>query len=105
MVLYNEIVQVTLYSRGLICFVASGPQDIAGFTAWSSTRSPEQVFTLLQTIYQAFDKIAARRRVFKVETIGDSCKWQSGEISILFHFLKTTHLSSLPTTCVVKMLL
>ncbi|KAL3925957.1 MAG: hypothetical protein SGILL_000058 [Bacillariaceae sp.] len=46
--------------------------DIAGFTAWSSSRSPEQVFTLLQTIYQAFDKIAARRRVFKVETIGDS---------------------------------
>ncbi|KAL3910521.1 MAG: hypothetical protein SGILL_007661, partial [Bacillariaceae sp.] len=46
--------------------------DIAGFTAWSSTRSPEQVFTLLQTIYQAFDKIAARRHVFKVETIGDS---------------------------------
>ena len=49
--------------------------DIAGFTAWSSTRSPEQVFTLLQTIYQAFDKVASRRRVFKVETIGDSCKW------------------------------
>ncbi|KAG7341943.1 adenylate/guanylate cyclase with integral membrane sensor [Nitzschia inconspicua] len=46
--------------------------DIAGFTAWSSSRSPEQVFTLLQNIYQAFDKIAARRKVFKVETIGDS---------------------------------
>jgi class 3 adenylate cyclase len=27
---------------------------------------------LLQTLYQAFDKIAKRRRVFKVETIGDS---------------------------------
>ncbi|KAG7365344.1 adenylate/guanylate cyclase [Nitzschia inconspicua] len=46
--------------------------DIAGFTAWSSTRSPEQVFTLLQNIYGAFDKIASRRKVFKVETIGDS---------------------------------
>ncbi|KAG7366377.1 adenylate/guanylate cyclase [Nitzschia inconspicua] len=46
--------------------------DIAGFTAWSSSRSPEQVFTLLQNIYQAFDKIASRRKVFKVETIGDS---------------------------------
>mmetsp|Transcript_14767 Transcript_14767/g.26491 ORF Transcript_14767/g.26491 Transcript_14767/m.26491 type:complete len:1228 (+) Transcript_14767:159-3842(+) len=46
--------------------------DIAGFTAWSSVRSPEQVFTLLQSVYQAFDRIAARRRVFKVETIGDS---------------------------------
>ena len=48
--------------------------DIAGFTAWSSTREPSQVFTLLQNVYQAFDKVAMRRRVFKVETIGDSCK-------------------------------
>jgi class 3 adenylate cyclase len=48
--------------------------DIAGFTAWSSSREPAQVFTLLQAVYQAFDKIATRRRVFKVETIGDSCK-------------------------------
>lgn len=48
--------------------------DIAGFTAWSSTRDPSQVFTLLQNVYQAFDKVAMRRRVFKVETIGDSCK-------------------------------
>ncbi|CAB9530159.1 Receptor-type guanylate cyclase gcy [Seminavis robusta] len=46
--------------------------DIAGFTAWSSTRDPSQVFTLLQTIFQAFDQIATRNRVFKVETIGDS---------------------------------
>ena len=46
--------------------------DIAGFTAWSSTREPAQVFTLLQSVYQAFDKVATRRRVFKVETIGDS---------------------------------
>jgi hypothetical protein len=46
--------------------------DIAGFTAWSSTRDPAQVFILLQSVYQAFDKIAKRRKVFKVETIGDS---------------------------------
>jgi class 3 adenylate cyclase len=46
--------------------------DISGFTAWSSTREPAQVFILLQTLYQAFDVIARRRRVFKVETIGDS---------------------------------
>ena len=45
--------------------------DISGFTAWSSTRSPEQVFILLQTIYQAYDQIAKKRKVFKVETIGD----------------------------------
>jgi class 3 adenylate cyclase len=46
--------------------------DIAGFTAWSSTRDPSQVFILLETIYSAFDVIASRNRVFKVETIGDS---------------------------------
>jgi len=45
--------------------------DLAGFTAWSSTRSPTQVFELLETLYQAFDVIATRRKVFKVETIGD----------------------------------
>jgi class 3 adenylate cyclase len=45
--------------------------DISGFTAWSSTREPSQVFVLLETIYKAFDEIAKRRRVFKVETIGD----------------------------------
>jgi class 3 adenylate cyclase len=30
-----------------------------------------QVFILLETLYRAFDDIAKRRRVFKVETIGD----------------------------------
>jgi class 3 adenylate cyclase len=46
--------------------------DIVGFTAWSSTREPSQVFILLETLYGAFDAVAARRGVFKVETIGDS---------------------------------
>jgi class 3 adenylate cyclase len=45
--------------------------DLAGFTEWSSTREPEDVFTLLETLYGAFDKIAVKRKVFKVETIGD----------------------------------
>jgi len=45
--------------------------DISGFTSWSSERSPGQVFVLLETIYGAFDRIADRRGVFKVETIGD----------------------------------
>lgn len=45
--------------------------DIVGFTAWSSTREPAQVFKLLETVYSAFDEIAKARRVFKVETVGD----------------------------------
>jgi len=40
-------------------------------SAWSSVREPSQVFTLLETLYRAFDDIAKERRVFKVETIGD----------------------------------
>jgi Adenylate and Guanylate cyclase catalytic domain len=73
--------------------------DISGFTAWSSckcvvagccpnkqarsslcvdlaylyvVRDPSQVFKLLEAVYSAFDAIARRRGVFKVETIGDS---------------------------------
>lgn len=30
--------------------------DIEGFTAWSSVREPTQVFTLLETVYGAFDR-------------------------------------------------
>jgi hypothetical protein len=45
--------------------------DIAGFTAWSSTREPSQVFTLLESVYAEFDAVAKRRRVFKVEVVGD----------------------------------
>ena len=45
--------------------------DMVGFTAWSSTRGPVDVFGLLESVYQAFDIIAQRRKVFKVETIGD----------------------------------
>ncbi|KAL7576124.1 hypothetical protein ACA910_004788 [Epithemia clementina (nom. ined.)] len=45
--------------------------DIVGFTAWSSVREPTQVFTLLESVYAAFDRIARKRQVFKVETVGD----------------------------------
>jgi class 3 adenylate cyclase len=45
--------------------------DMVGFTAWSSVREPCQVFRLLETVYHAFDQIAKRRGVFKVETVGD----------------------------------
>ncbi|CAB9523113.1 Receptor-type guanylate cyclase gcy [Seminavis robusta] len=45
--------------------------DMVGFTEWSSMREPTDVFLLLETVYAAFDEIAARRKVFKVETIGD----------------------------------
>jgi class 3 adenylate cyclase len=46
--------------------------DIAGFTAWSSTREPSAVFTLLETLYGAFDVSTQQHGIFKVETIGDT---------------------------------
>jgi hypothetical protein len=54
-----------LYENTTIFFA-----DLVGFTQWSSTRTPGQVFFLLETIYGEWDIIAKRRRVFKVETIG-----------------------------------
>ena len=45
--------------------------DLVGFTKWSSTRTPAEVFQLLESIYGALDKVAERRSVFKVETVGD----------------------------------
>jgi class 3 adenylate cyclase len=45
--------------------------DISGFTAWSSEREPSQVFQLLETVYRAFDRLACKCGVFKLETTGD----------------------------------
>ena len=45
--------------------------DIAGFTQWSSTREPVEVFCLLQELFAAMDRSAKKYHVFKVETIGD----------------------------------
>ena len=41
--------------------------DLSGFEAWSSEREPAQVFTLLETIFNSFDRIGKKRRIFNVE--------------------------------------
>lgn len=38
--------------------------DIAGFTAWASTREPAHVFQLLESLYYQFDQIANKRGIF-----------------------------------------
>lgn len=65
--------------------------DIAGFTAWSSVREPAQVFKLLETLYSNFDRIAKRRGVFKVETIGD-CYVSTAEQDVIMDFSPLTKL-------------
>ena len=47
--------------------------DICGFTKWSTTHTPVEVFQLLETLYATFDKIARKRKVFKV---CDKAFWQ-----------------------------
>jgi class 3 adenylate cyclase len=42
--------------------------DVVGFSAWSSEREPTQVFTLLQTLFHAFDKVGKKHDVFNVHT-------------------------------------
>lgn len=54
--------------------------DLAGFTKWSSDRTPVEVFGLLETIYATFDAVATRRGVFKVETIGTWLTTEKGNI-------------------------
>jgi class 3 adenylate cyclase len=61
-------------SKPVACFFPEATvlyADISGFTAWSASRVPEQVFMLLETLYACFDRIAHHHGVYKVETIGD----------------------------------
>ena len=42
-----------------------------GFSAWSSSRDPSEIFSLLEATFSKFDKIAKQRGAYKVETVGD----------------------------------
>ncbi|CAB9505284.1 Receptor-type guanylate cyclase gcy [Seminavis robusta] len=46
--------------------------DIVGFSKWASMREPTHVFQLLEAIFAEFDQICERRRILKIETVGDS---------------------------------
>ena len=48
--------------------------DIKGFSSFASEREPRHVFKLLQTVFLHFDKIARKRKVFKVDTLGGKGK-------------------------------
>ncbi|KAG7370237.1 adenylate and guanylate cyclase catalytic domain containing protein [Nitzschia inconspicua] len=51
--------------------------DLVGFTAWSSKRKPAQVFTFLETLFNAFGNVAKKRKDFQggnysfVQTVGN----------------------------------
>ncbi len=46
--------------------------DLVGFTPLTARLGPEQIVELLNTVFTTFDRLAARLRVEKVKTIGDS---------------------------------
>ena len=45
--------------------------DISSFTYWSSQHSPIEVFTLLESLFCEFDRIADEMGVYKLSTVGD----------------------------------
>ncbi len=47
--------------------------DLAGFTGLSARIGPDQVVHLLNEISSAFEVLAYRREIEKIETIGDAC--------------------------------
>jgi class 3 adenylate cyclase len=68
---FDSLIDGSLKQSKLTTFSITISCTIIGFTAWSSTREPFKVFQLLETIYGEFDALAKKRRVFKVETVGD----------------------------------
>lgn len=45
--------------------------DISNFTLWCAMHSPNQVFTLLESLFFEFDKIATEMEIFRLSTVGD----------------------------------
>jgi class 3 adenylate cyclase len=68
-----------------ICLVVT-VADVDGFTEWSIGREPCQVFTLLETLYAAFDQIAEQRRIYKVETVGTLLAFPT-LYAVIYHIL------------------
>ncbi|PHQ71572.1 MAG: hypothetical protein COB93_03020 [Sneathiella sp.] len=56
--------------------------DIVGFTGYAMRHTPEEIVTLLDTIFSKFDEISNRHDLEKIKTIGDAymaCGGLSGE--------------------------
>jgi class 3 adenylate cyclase len=79
--------------------------DIIRFTDISRALSPVKVCNMLDRLYVAFDALANKHEVFKVETIGDAwvgvtnrtcfLKTIDSTLSVFIHFLTITHTFSL----------
>jgi class 3 adenylate cyclase len=52
--------------------------DIVGFTGLSARISPEQLVTMLNSVFSTFDQLAERYKLEKIKTIGDAYMVVSG---------------------------
>ena len=66
--------------------------DIAGFSFWASSRDPAHVFTLLETVYAAFDAIAKQKRVYSRFYFRVLC-WNCVCETVRLHFQKPVGLT------------
>ena len=75
---------------------------IQGFNGWSSTRSPDQVFLLLETIFCDFDALANQANVFKVEAMADCYIAATGLPEADFHH--ATRMAQFASDCLASFL-
>jgi adenylate cyclase len=54
--------------------------DVVGFTPYCAGRDPEEVFTHLQELVEAYEELAVRHDLQKIKTIGDSFMATAGAI-------------------------
>jgi CheY-like chemotaxis protein len=54
--------------------------DIVGFTPYCASRTPEEILGNLQELFEAYEELAARFRMYKIKTIGDSFMSTAGLI-------------------------
>eukprot|EP00747_Dinoflagellata_sp_TGD_P054643 gnl/TRDRNA2_/TRDRNA2_149128_c4_seq1.p1 gnl/TRDRNA2_/TRDRNA2_149128_c4~~gnl/TRDRNA2_/TRDRNA2_149128_c4_seq1.p1 ORF type:complete len:306 (-),score=44.71 gnl/TRDRNA2_/TRDRNA2_149128_c4_seq1:300-1187(-) len=52
--------------------------DLVGFTAFARNKAPEEVVYFINTLFRLFDECIERRKIYKMETIGDAYVCVSG---------------------------
>eukprot|EP00977_Amphora_coffeiformis_P021283 scaffold9134_cov170-Amphora_coffeaeformis.AAC.7 len=67
----NDVHSLVQYQGTFRCFSVSKVQQCIALEIEFYTSNTIYVCKLLETLYKAFDEIATRRKVFKVETVGD----------------------------------